>query len=538
MKNKSLSLSLFSSSIISFLLPSLAISGSAFAATAHISTSGQIEIPLAISGTNANVATDTVTVATTCETGYTVSIASSVADTKLYKDGDNTSPHYISPSAGTFNSPASITGNNLGTWGYSLTSTSADGTFIGLTNSFVDITTKSSSSSASGDNIKIYYGASVPSTIEPGEYKLADDGSAEATIIYRLTTPPSCVVPDCPSNSICYTPDVADVTDTMGDQSASSNSEIILWANNFIRPGYGFAGWQTEDGLTAYGPNETITTGDLSEKGLNLLAKWVKSEGDLQNWTGCSAMSIGDVTALTDTRDNNTYAIAKLKDGNCWMIENLRLDDSATLTAENTDNPAISKLSAHSTYWCESLDATCINQSMLKTSNTTNPVATMTSSNANIVGYGNYYNWYSATAGNGTYDTTAETNVAGSICPIGWHLPTGGDIASSESWQLSRAIIGSDPNYLHTDGLLYYRNVNSTEGADASKAMRSWPSNFVLSGLGGTMNLGSLGYYWPSTASSSGFRAHDLFLSSVIVGPGNVSSNKTEGLSVRCLANN
>ena len=37
-------------------------------------------------------------------------------------------------------------------------------------------------------------------------------------------------------------------------------------------------------------------------------------------------MTQGEVKALKDQRDNNVYTVAKLADGNCWMIENLRLD--------------------------------------------------------------------------------------------------------------------------------------------------------------------------------------------------------------------
>ena len=90
----------------------------------------------------------------------------------------------------------------------------------------------------------------------------------------------------------------------------------------------------------SYGPNETITIGDVSEHGLSLYAIWVESTGNLQNWTGCSSLDINEVTALTDIRDGDTYAVAKLVDGNCWMIENLRLSTNAYINSTNTDNPA------------------------------------------------------------------------------------------------------------------------------------------------------------------------------------------------------
>ena len=72
---------------------------------------------------------------------------------------------------------------------------------------------------------------------------------------------------------------------------------------------------------------------DMSH-GLALYAIWVKSAGIMQEWNGCAGLNKGDVTALTDARDNDTYAVAKLADGKCWMIENLRLDNTAD---HNTD---------------------------------------------------------------------------------------------------------------------------------------------------------------------------------------------------------
>ena len=145
----------------------------------------------------------------------------------------------------------------------------------------------------------------------------------------------------CDAGKICYFGNGADAG-TMADQSANNNSDTNLIPSNYSRPGYGFAGWNTStDGTgTNLGPNATITTGDLSNEGMKLYAKWVASAGDLQTWNGCGNLTTGSVTALTDTRDNQTYAVAKLADGKCWTIENLRLvPSSATITSSNTHNP-------------------------------------------------------------------------------------------------------------------------------------------------------------------------------------------------------
>ena len=144
----------------------------AFAATASISTTGTVSIDVSNSGNSANIGTDTLTVNTTCASGYTVSISSSQADTKLYKDGDATSTNYISPVSGT----ASILGENLGTWGYSLSS-EINGNFIGLTNANAILTTKSTASAGSGDQIPVYYGVSVTPGIPTGTYTMSNNAT-------------------------------------------------------------------------------------------------------------------------------------------------------------------------------------------------------------------------------------------------------------------------------------------------------------------------------------------------------------------------
>ncbi len=71
-----------------------------------------------------------------------------------------------------------------------------------------------------------------------------------------------------------------------------------------------------------------------------------------------------------------------------------------------------------------------------------------------------------------------------------------------------------------------------------SSLWRSYPNNFVYSGLvdGSSINVRtSYGYYWSSSAGSSG-RAYVLIVGSGDVSPGTVSSNKNYGRMVRCVA--
>ena len=388
---------------------------------------------------------------------------------------------------------------------------------------------------------------------------------------------------------------------TMGRQSAADGATVTLFASNFSRTGYGFADWSdafdyaTNPNANFYGPNEDITVPEgTTANGLALYAVWIKSEGTFQDsaktTSVCNSLTaastsgtrtLASVSALTDQRDNDTYAIAKLADGKCWMIENLRLADTheennttvpTTLTTTNTNNPlndnnptnptvtlkhnyadtqTFTNLSPTSNVaydadtapdgWCSTSSAACDEQSRLRTDSTTNRISysttqTMTT-RANLYSYGNYYNWYSATAGRGTY-SKASGNTEGDLCPAGWHLPISGrkaSIAISDFWILSRAVIGVDPANFADDYFYYTEN---PEGVNASKLMRSYPNNFLNSGLlngDSFSNRGSIGYYWSSTAYNKN-NAYRLNITSSDVYPGTSYSVKYGGRSVRCLA--
>ena len=395
------------------------------------------------------------------------------------------------------------------------------------------------------------------------------------------------------SGKICYYANASSAEGTMGCQDVASS--VMLLASNFSRTGYGFAGWSdkfdyaTNGEAKFYGPQETMTIPDTSiytgdGKGLSLYAVWVKSAGNLQDTTKVSEVcnrlttaptdgtaNLSSVSAFTDSRDNNTYAIAKLADGKCWMIENLRLDNSASLTLANTNNPlndgtnvtlkhnytdttTSNTLSPTSNVaynadtapegWCTSNSAACDDQSRLRTDNTVNRLTytenqNVTSQDANIYSYGNYYNWYSATAGNGTYSFGTNNNsVAGDLCPAGWHLPIGGrkaNVAVSDFWILSRATIGVDPANFAND---YFYYTDAPVGTEASSKMRSYPVNYLYSGnvYGGSLyNRGSYSYFWSSTAFSASY-AYFLFLDGSGVYPGTSYADKPLGRTVRCVA--
>ncbi len=408
-------------------------------------------------------------------------------------------------------------------------------------------------------------GATLTSTYAAYIAKTQPADSYQGQVIYTLVHPsneePLQPQPAKPGK-IVYHPNTSSVQGQMGDQDATNSAETTLWASNFKRTGYGFAGWNTafDYSGTNYGPIQTITApADVETNGLSLYAVWIKSAGTIQNWDGCSSLAQGATTALTDERDGNTYAVAKLADGKCWTIENLRLADKDSsnndieLSNTNTHNPSLplnntwfyknqqgtlttsNHLSATSdptsadpdTAWCTTDSSDCDDQSMLATNNTTLFTSNTSSSydaSSNVYSYGNYYNWYSATAGHGTYSKSSG-NVSGDICPAGWHLPTGKD-ASGDFGVLDVAMGGT----------------GAYQSGDAGKAqsakLRTYPNNFVYSGYvnGSSVdNRGSFGSYWSSSANDSRY-AYNLYFLSSYVYPGTDTSRKYYGRMVRCVA--
>lgn len=381
----------------------------------------------------------------------------------------------------------------------------------------------------------IYYGYTFSGWTETENGSTVDYVSGDTITLTSASTtttktlyPVYQAVSACPASRICYYENGADVNGggrgTMANQSATSSSTANLIPSNYSRAGYGFAGWTTSANATPYGPNAAINTPDLSSSGLALYAKWVKSEGNLQSWRGCNAMTTNQVIALTDTRDNNVYAVAKLADDNCWTIENLRLNPgTATITTSNTNNPtsgfitAAPESSSSDTLCSTDDDTTCINGIQYNTSSINRSLTpNKSTATSSWYSYGIYYNWYTATAGNGLYNTTANTNVTGDICPKNWHLPTS---RSTGEWAtLNNAVNGGVSN------------------ADAG--LRAYPVNLIWSGdySSGRTSGYSNGRYWSSTGydANNAYRmGHQESGSKGATPSGNYK--KWDGFAVRCI---
>ncbi|MBO7131731.1 hypothetical protein J6V85_00480 [Candidatus Saccharibacteria bacterium] len=396
------------------------------------------------------------------------------------------------------------------------------------------------------------------------------------------------------AGQICYYPNGSGTLGSMGCQTIPSSGNIngvsptsaILLASNFSREGYGFAGWSTtydySDPEGFYGPQEYIEfeSGAYSgnNSGLSLYAHWVKSAGSLQEWSGCSALQEGAVTALTDQRDNETYAVAKLADGKCWMIENLRLENTATTGATNialaqgyetgftglADPEGLALFAnvttANSLYSIDGSTTNTISGDYLanrfprynnvntpanptnvsdRPSNPTTNSATNSTSNAGMYSYGNYYTWAAAVA-NTTEASIGDYNTK-SICPKGWSLPRGGNKsreATNDFWNLIVTHLNNGTNPANYESSTQPSYFGSAEAGPVANALRAYPNNFVYSGYiysGSLSNRGSNFRYRSSTAFGGNLDYDLYFDGTLFLYPGTAGGNKNMAESVRCI---
>lgn len=194
----------------------------------------------------------------------------------------------------------------------------------------------------------------------------------------------------------------------------------------------------------------------------------------------CADAEIGATKQLVDRRDNNVYWVTRLKDGNCWMTQNLALELSTdqALTAADTDlnskeewTPTSStnavKLAngvnggngierqyswalpksviakPNSVIYCNSFysddnPAEICSEGIVDVSND-DWLPIFTAQNDSLGNFtavdqtnrtydphyltGNYYAWSVATAGSVDTNLTYNDQTPDSICPKGWRLP-------------------------------------------------------------------------------------------------------------------
>ena len=280
-----------------------------------------------------------------------------------------------------------------------------------------------------------------------------------------------------------------------------------------------------------FNPSRTETVGSSTTSNITM-----------QNFTqsNCNAMTVGQVVSLTDSRNNQTYQVKKMQDNKCWMVDNLKYlgegitisnVDSTTGITYNNEFGKYNTVNGTSTKSTENFDKAFYN----------NPMSASycygTSIQSSYTKCGYLYNWYAATAGTGTYDTSTNgTNVSGSICPTGWRLPS---ITSDGS-----TATGNGTSYTAADFAVLNASMNAGSSTTGSTTnyYAGWQFTGAWSGVfSGYWNYGfsvqgSYGYYWSSTANFSTNARYLNFYSSNVHPGNNVSlTNKYDGYAIRCV---
>ena len=236
--------------------------------------------------------------------------------------------------------------------------------------------------------------------------------------------------------------------------------------------------------------DSTLKAGSYSKSVLfSVIAHEPPVPPTMQTFDKTTLANTGDSATLKDERDGNSYVVKKLADGNVWMTQNLKLGKSAAMTLTSADSDVSSDFEIPA-------------NDLATFTGVVNSKAVYVNSN------GGYYNFYTATVGEGRTSKTSG-DVSHSICPKGWRLPT-----SIEFQTL----------YTH------YNSIN---------ALMNDP-NFVLSGTVGPDGFGDndvMGVYWASTVERDN-QAYTLTLDNTISQTVTATgyNTKTAGFSVRCVA--
>lgn len=280
--------------------------------------------------------------------------------------------------------------------------------------------------------------------------------------------------------------------------------------------------------------DSTVTSGTKELKlNYTIADNTVEFGATLQSFTtsDCSALPIYTgtneeaVISLTDTRgDNQIYQVAKLADGHCWMLENLKLGSTTgTLTLTPSDTNVASNFTLP--------QLTTTGTADFDNPGAYGPVTGDTGEGETNYGY--LYNWPAVTAGESrTSHTEADGDAPYSICPANWRLPTVG-FSYDEETDSSTA----SGDYSNLDIAFGGTGQYADSGVSIAQWQHNGPFKGVFSGLwdGEFGNQGGVGVFWSASARPdsadyafvAGFNEAEVFPAD--------GSYRNAGFSVRCL---
>ncbi|GHU08512.1 hypothetical protein FACS189431_4910 [Alphaproteobacteria bacterium] len=326
-------------------------------------------------------------------------------------------------------------------------------------------------------------------------------------------------------------------------------------------PVIGYVAWQNNNDAEAaptvdsIGPNTGSTAGgtDVTITGAGFLppAPTTMQDPNLASYCANNMSVYPDAAngpntlTLTDTRNNQDYMVRKLADGNCWMINNLKLAPNTTLTSTDTDLNTIATFDfgGHNSLIS---DGSTVDYD---TPNVYGPLSSTNSSNGEDYDtsdptsdhFGGYlYNWSAATAGESQTsmpgDGTNNDIAPNSICPKNWRLPKGGDYGAfdpnDEFDQLNAKMAGYSNNQDVTYQGLYNRLYSNWQFDGAFRGVFAGNWNYGI----GIYGQGDYSNFWSSSANPgdpySAFYAH---FDSLLIIP-SAYADRYLGSSLRCLS--
>lgn len=485
--------------------------------------------------------------------GYTFTIKSAATDgSNALKSGD-----YSIKSI-------SAAGNEetfaMNTWGFkwSKKGGSSSATYLpGPTTGTVIDTTKEANATANEYTFTL--GAKVDGNIAAGNY------TGSFALMVTATPVPY---------TITYNQNTTDSVSGMPAQQTgqSENGQVILAANKPERNNYRFIGWciskpQTEGGVEVCRDSSPYQASDpynltKNNDNVTLYAMWAQNDNVMQNWKGCVALAKNTQTTLIDIRDNRSYYVAKLADGNCWMTENLDLflDKNKPLTSADSD--VKTSWTPPTTHETNDLSWNGVNQEgepgviypqsydlgdkcwkgerswAVWSSHFDTDSKDCPKHDSSHYHSGNYYNYAAAVAQD---DTSALTengdSVDTSICPAGWQLPS---YTGDKSYLALQNVIATDddsPNWatgyvgdeaLKTEGQENVPKSTINEHPYYFFYASSWNKRLLYYGFRG---------FFVTSAISNSTHAYTLSIwGSGGLNPSSGSEYRCEGLSVRCVA--
>ena len=505
--------STFSGLVLSLLF-GLTIYNNTHASSISVSVSGDMNLDLLASddGMFGTSSASNISVVSTNAAGYTLTLTGDRADGRLVGTDPNGN-HYFTNIGNPLTREQFDTAANNGKWGifpskYEGVANTTNYYPAPTSNESVNIDTTNSA-----NNIPNTYTLAIAARAATSADTHTPTDTYSGTMTLAAT-----------GNAIDY--DIAFVDDSAGLpgllHGASSTGTAPLPATKPTKQGYEFDGWCTEPVAlgeactgTQYSASDPYVLNGSGDNNVTLHAIWdpitfaEAGATTMQSMTSviCNAVAIGQEGTLTDTR-GGTYRVGKMKDGKCWMLDNLALGGSSdiSLTTEDSNVTETRTLPATRTDGFDVYDEARVNTAY-------NDEIPSDSISQQVGGkVGTYYNYCAATAG--TYcpaaGTAKNTPVTEDICPKGWRLPSGGP--GGEFIALYSAY-GSNYNNFRTS----FRLPLSGDYYPAQVHYQ-----------------GSYGYWWSST-SYNGNSMYNLAVGASSIYPQDANA-RLYGFSVRCVA--